>query len=80
LDTAVDAASDHLLGQAMRTGLIVPDPLALGVASTPEGQLLDATGKPQPELYAIGPLLRGTLWECTAMAEIRALAQQVVNG
>jgi uncharacterized NAD(P)/FAD-binding protein YdhS len=28
----------------------------------------------QRGLYAIGPLLRGSLWECTAMPEIRSAA------
>jgi uncharacterized NAD(P)/FAD-binding protein YdhS len=30
-------------------------------------------------LYAIGALLRGNLWECSAMAEIRVAAQQLAR-
>lgn len=74
LDTAVAYARDPLLAQLLREGLTAPDPLQLGVAATPDGQLLDADGNAQQGLYGIGSLLRGNLWECTAMPEIRAAA------
>jgi len=75
LDTAAAYTEHPLLSQLLQDGLAVADPLQLGVAAQPDGRLLDAHGNPQPNLYAIGSLLRGNLWECTAMPEIRAAAQ-----
>ncbi|HET6554770.1 MAG TPA: FAD/NAD(P)-binding protein [Dyella sp.] len=77
LDTAVAYASHELLSQLLHDGLAVADPLQLGVLAQPDGQLLRADGTVQPGLHAVGSLLRGNLWECTAMPEIRAAAHQL---
>ncbi|MBE1161724.1 FAD/NAD(P)-binding protein [Dyella acidiphila] len=74
LDTAVAFTEHALLAQLIEDGLAVADPLQLGVAAQPDGRLINARGDAQPGLYAIGSLLRGNLWECTAMPEIRAAA------
>ncbi|RAO77876.1 FAD/NAD(P)-binding protein [Dyella jiangningensis] len=77
LDTAVAYGAHELLAQLLRDGLAVADPLQLGVSAQADGQLVDARGAPLPGLYAIGSLLRGNLWECTAMPEIRAAAHRL---
>ncbi|NUR21519.1 FAD/NAD(P)-binding protein [Frateuria sp.] len=79
LDTSVAFSTHGLLAQLLRDGLAVPDPLELGVQADGEGQLLDASGLPQHGLYAIGSLLRGTQWECTAMPEIRTAAHRLAG-
>ena len=79
LDTAVAFTEHTLLSRLLRDGLAMPDPLQLGVAAHPDGQLLNARGELQVGLYAIGALLRGNLWECSAMAEIRVAAQQLAR-
>jgi uncharacterized NAD(P)/FAD-binding protein YdhS len=79
LDTAVAYTEHALLSRLLRDGLAMPDPLQLGVAAHPDGQLLNARGELQVGLYAIGALLRGNLWECSAMAEIRVAAQQLAR-
>jgi uncharacterized NAD(P)/FAD-binding protein YdhS len=79
LDTAVAFTEHTLLSRLLRDGLASPDPLQLGVAAHPDGQLINARGELQVGLYAIGALLRGNLWECSAMAEIRVAAQQLAR-
>ncbi|GAB3788166.1 FAD/NAD(P)-binding protein [Dyella agri] len=79
LDTAAAYSAHPLLSHLLRDGLAVADPLQLGVAAQPDGRLLDAHGNVQPNLYAIGSLLRGNLWECTAMPEIRAAAHALAQ-
>jgi uncharacterized NAD(P)/FAD-binding protein YdhS len=73
-----------LLRSLQRHGLLRPDPLALGVDALPDGTLLSARGSPVPWLTAIGPPLKGVLWETTAVPEIRqqaaALADQGAPG
>jgi len=59
--------------------MVVPDPLQLGIATEIDGQILSRDGRAQPGLYALGSLLRGGLWECTAMPEIRKAAHSVAN-
>lgn len=81
LDTAVAFAEHPLLSGLLQDGLAIADPLQLGVLAQSDGCLINAAGEIQHGLYAIGSLLRGNLWECTAMPEIRnaadALAMQL---
>ena len=41
--------------------------------------VVDTQGRPSDFLFAIGPLLKGTLWETTAVPELRAQAHQVAK-
>jgi uncharacterized NAD(P)/FAD-binding protein YdhS len=77
LDTAVAYGAHELLSQLLRDGLAVADALQLGLLAQPDGQLTDAHGQPLPGLHAMGSLLRGNLWECTAMPEIRVAAHRL---
>jgi uncharacterized NAD(P)/FAD-binding protein YdhS len=56
-------------------GLIDHDPLALGLNGNAEGDLFRYRGKPSGWLFALGAPLKGVLWECTAVAEIRVQAR-----
>jgi len=64
---------------ALARGLMRPDPLALGVDVTTEYRVLDANGVVQPQLFAIGPLLRGRWYETTAVGEIRKHANEIAS-
>jgi uncharacterized NAD(P)/FAD-binding protein YdhS len=80
LDTALAYTEHELLCGLLDGGLAVADPLQMGVVAQADGQLINASGKPQRGLFAIGSLLRGSLWECTAMPEIRRAAHHVATG
>jgi len=79
LDTAVAYAKSSLLSGLLTDGLATADPLKLGLHAAHDGRLINAHGNAQPGLYAIGSLLRGSLWECTAMPEIRATADALAQ-
>ncbi|GJE01251.1 FAD/NAD(P)-binding protein [Methylobacterium isbiliense] len=72
---------DLLLRRLMAHGLIQPDTFGLGLAVTDDFTLVDQHGGSHRPLWTLGPLLRGTLWECTAVPDIRfqaaALARTV---
>lgn len=68
---------DRLLGALRRRGLGRFDCLGLGLDVNPTLNLLDAMGRPNPRIHALGPIMRGVLWECTAVPELRAQAQAV---
>ena len=79
------ATGDHarsvepLLQQMLADGLARPAPFNLGVDCTTWGALIGATGKPSPDLFAVGPVTRGALWEIIAVPEIRSQAEQVAE-
>jgi len=77
----VSRSTDPLLSALVSRGLLTPDPLRLGIACTPHGEVVDATGDVVPGLYVVGPPRKGVLWETTAVPEIRnqaaALAQSL---
>jgi uncharacterized NAD(P)/FAD-binding protein YdhS len=60
-----------LLAGLLATGQARPDALRLGLDVTRDGNLIDAGGRPQCGLFAIGPLTRPAFWEATAVPDLR---------
>ena len=52
-------------------GLACPDPLGVGLVTDEFGALTDASGHGAANLYYVGPMLRATHWETTAVPELR---------
>lgn len=61
--------------QLLARGLVQPGPLALGIAATAKGAVLDAEGVPAERLFAMGPPLRGMWWESTAVTDVALQAK-----
>jgi uncharacterized NAD(P)/FAD-binding protein YdhS len=78
-NTSVGDTRHRLVRQLLDEGLVRADALGLGLAADHQGHLLRPDGTPMIGLRAIGTLLRGALWECTAFAEIRALARSIAR-
>jgi uncharacterized NAD(P)/FAD-binding protein YdhS len=68
-----------LLRRLLSSGLVRTDALGLGLEATRDGRLLSLANPGGYRLFAMGPLLKGTLWETTAMAEIRAQAADLAR-
>ncbi len=66
------APSNKLIGSLLNKKLIQSDKFNLGIHTTSQGEVV---GVAKGWLYAIGPLRRGDLWECTAVPEIRSQAK-----
>jgi uncharacterized NAD(P)/FAD-binding protein YdhS len=66
-----------LLNNLLRQKLVRPDPLFLGLDTSEHGALIDAQGQPSDVLYTIGPSRKGSLWETTAVPEIRVQASEM---
>ena len=83
LDTDLRRSNHRLISQLLTNAHIEADPLGLGVIADRNGRLQHGD-RHWPHLFAIGSLLRGTLWESTAMPEIRQqarhLADQLLDG
>jgi uncharacterized NAD(P)/FAD-binding protein YdhS len=66
---------ENLLGR----GLIRPDGLDMGIDVGSEFAVIDREGRHSDCLFAIGPLMKGTLWETTAVPELRGQAMRVAQ-
>lgn len=71
-----------LLHSLMERGEISQDVLGLGLKADHHFQLKTSDGMDLPGCYTLGPPMRGELWECVAVPEIRkqckALVQQIL--
>ena len=68
-----------LLRNLLDDGLIRSDELDMGIEVNDDYQAVDAAGQASGRLYAIGPLLRGTRWETTAVPELRGQAMAIAH-
>ncbi|MBX2979341.1 MAG: FAD/NAD(P)-binding protein [Flavobacteriales bacterium] len=68
-----------LLVDMLAMGFVSWDPLHMGIRTEPSGALVDASGRASENLFAIGPLCKPTLWECTAVPEIRRQANALAE-
>ncbi|HEX8645025.1 MAG TPA: FAD/NAD(P)-binding protein [Allosphingosinicella sp.] len=71
-------AGEPLFDALLARGRIRPDPLRLGIHVDEGCRTLGADG-PSDDLYAIGPVTRGTFWESVAVPDIRVQAQNVAR-
>lgn len=71
---------EPLLASMLASGIVMPEPLGLGIAVDPELRAIDARGEPVPGLWVAGPLARGSRFEATAVPELRAMAHSVAAG
>lgn len=63
----------------IQQGLAVPDLHGLGLLNSPQGCLIDVDGRPVPEILVIGPPRRGSLFETTAVPELRSQALHLAD-
>nr|WP_269153100.1 FAD/NAD(P)-binding protein [Methylobacterium crusticola] len=70
----IDETGDPLLRRLVVRGLARPDACGLGLAAGDDFRL--RATRPG-RLWTLGPLLRGTLWECIAVPDIRSQAAEV---
>ncbi|GGE47169.1 putative NAD(P)/FAD-binding protein YdhS [Pedobacter psychrotolerans] len=68
-----------LIRNLMQKGVICADPLGLGLQCSAEGALIQQDGRVSDCFYTIGAPAKGTLWETTAVPEIRVQAKQLAD-
>lgn len=77
--TRFSATRSPLLQQLLRDGLAQPDAMDMGIRVGPDFAVVARDGRRSPCLLALGPLLRGTLWESIAVPELRGQALRVAQ-
>ncbi len=68
---------DALMRSLLADGLVSTDAAEIGLRADGDGRTLDAAGVPRPDLFVLGALRRGDLWESTAVPELRVQAEAV---
>jgi uncharacterized NAD(P)/FAD-binding protein YdhS len=77
--TRFSATRSKLLQNLLGSGLVQPDAMDMGIRIEPDFAVVERSGRRSPFLFAIGPLLRGTLWESIAVPELRNQALRVAQ-
>ncbi|MGU3359103.1 FAD/NAD(P)-binding protein [Methylobacterium sp. M6A4_1b] len=68
---------DPLIRNLLARGLVRPGPFGLGIAAGPDGKV---AGQPvDAPVWAFGPMLRGVVWECIAVPDIRDAARPLAR-
>jgi uncharacterized NAD(P)/FAD-binding protein YdhS len=62
---------DALIRSMLTIGLIAPHPTRIGISANVDGSIIDARGVAHDNLFALGSLLRGALYETIAVPELR---------
>ncbi|TDR93109.1 FAD/NAD(P)-binding protein [Enterovirga rhinocerotis] len=73
------SCGDPLLTSLEEAGLIRSDPHGLGIEADGAFQAIGRNGAPSEALWAVGPIVRGSLWECSAVPDIRRDAERVAD-
>jgi uncharacterized NAD(P)/FAD-binding protein YdhS len=68
-----------LVNQLLKDGLLRTDKLSLGLDVTQNCATISETGKISRNLYYIGPWLKATYWEATAVPDLRVMAIRLIN-
>lgn len=72
------SCTDRLFQSLLERGLVRPDGLDMGIEVDADFAAVGRDGR-RSFLYALGPLLRGSLWETTAVPELRGQAMRVAQ-
>lgn len=70
-------SGDGLIAHLVADGIARPDAHEMGLDVTERLQVVDRDGTPAPHLWALGPIVRGVFWECTAVPDIRVQANLI---
>jgi len=77
--TRFSATRSPLLRALLKRGLAQADASDMGLKIAPDFTVIQKDDQPSPHLLALGPLLRGTLWETIAVPELRGQALRVAQ-
>lgn len=78
-NTDIQRHANPLMAQLQKNGWIAPDTHGLGLKVTPDLQVIDTHRNLVEGLWYVGPLLKGALWEATAVPELRLHAQHLAQ-
>lgn len=75
--TYTSSTSSPFFRSLISKGLATLDSHGLGIRTASSGAVINARGTEQRGLFAIGPVAKASLWECTALREILTMANKL---
>ena len=78
-ETDIRKQKSSLFDALLKKGIARPDVMNLGIDATADGQVIDENNIISNQIFAIGSLLKGKLWESTAIHELRIQAYRVAE-
>ena len=79
-ESDITKTNSSLLQNCLKKGYIQQDDLKLGLSTNINTfETINAAGKENEKIFAIGNLLRGELWESTAVNELRSQAKNLAS-
>lgn len=78
-NTRFTATSSVLLQNLIRRGLVTPDETEMGARVDTDYTIIGRDGQRSEVFLALGPLLRGTLWETIAVPELRGQSRRTAE-
>ena len=78
-ESDIKKQKSRLYDSLLKKGMIRTDDMNLGIDAVTTGQIIDANNNISNQIYAMGSLLRGKLWESTAIPELRTQAYHIAE-
>lgn len=77
--TDLNKINEPLVKNLLERGIIVPDEMKLGINALPDGTIIHKDHSLSVNFYTIGSLMKGILWESTAVPELRVQAKNLAS-
>ena len=77
--TDITKYQSKLFQNLITQGLIRADEMNLGIDATEEVKIIESDGTSSESLFTLGSLLKGKLWESTAVPELRVQAERLAT-
>lgn len=68
-----------LIKNLLEKKIVCTEPLGMGTLTSESGEVVNKDGQVQKNIWTIGPLRKGQLWESVALNEIRIQAQTITD-
>lgn len=78
-NTGIQMWQAPLTQALLKAGACRPDDVGIGLACDADGALVDTAGRVSNQLFTLGPLRKGELWESTAVPELRVQAERLAK-
>ena len=79
VETHIGRMRSGLVAALRRRGYLSPGPHGIGMATDDSGAVIGQDGRPSPDLYVLGAMRIGELWESIAIPELRVQAQALAK-
>lgn len=77
--TDLNKVDDELVKNLMSRGIVAADEMKLGINALPDGTIIQKDHSLSTRVFTLGSMLKGILWESTAVPELRSQAKNLAS-